>query len=196
MIPTNICSNCISKKICKIYDTITSNEVRITLATCGHKIADDSVSVLADLHSYDTIKKTIENKEEPAIKDDVRFSRASQDITELSNKIKAEKDAKVKSKVKAPELTVLGETQENGDVAKESCPSCEEMTYSIIKCPICSKDICASCSMVSINDSGVAQTICEECWKTDAELTNSLIIKDKELVKEKTKTKRGRPSKK
>jgi hypothetical protein len=115
-----------------------------------------------------------------------RKSRAYQDITELSNKIKAEKEQKELKNIKKPKVNIL----ENA--AETDCPNCNTKTSSTYNCPTCQKEMCLLCAMTSIDIKGNILHLCEECWTNDAEIkiedsNVSMPIKDlKEDIKEET----------
>ena len=78
-----------------------------------------------------------------------RKSRALQDITELSNKLKAEKELKKQKATKKNQSKVnVIETIEGEEV---ECESCKTKTTALMNCPTCKKQICIECAMTSID---------------------------------------------
>lgn len=174
-----ICNNCSLRSICKIFDMTNNPGVIIELKNCEYKKAPDAASALDNT----AINKTTGTMPQE------RKSRAHQDITELSNKLKAEKEAEARKQMmkNQPKVNII-ETKEGEET---ECASCKTMTTSIFNCPICKKEICLCCSMTSMDINGGILNLCEECWSTDAEKVATEKEEEKTAVKKAVvKTKR------
>ena len=152
------CNNCKNKHLCKFYDSFNVPGIEVKIKSCIHKAVDS-------LYDFDMMKKMIDpfpkSDESKLPAPEERKSRAFQDISELSNKVRKEKQVE-KIKNKLDNLNVSTNIDEE---CLGTCSICgAENTYTI-DCPICLKKICNDCAMVSVNSvTGVPALICEECW--------------------------------
>lgn len=170
-----ICNTCKLKNMCKVFDVINNNPgVNITINSCEYNncasvaIKEVASSALETLKDY--VPEEIENQ---------RGFRFGQDFSELSRKHQLEKD-----KINNPINDIIDSEITDDELVECKCGN---LSSAIINCPICDKQMCEACSMISVNEhTNATRLICEECWSTD---------KDKEVEKPKSK-KRGRPKKK
>ena len=152
-----ICNNCNIKSICKIFDTLNHPGIEASLTSCAYnQVKENTDKPVVSQHIEPAKPKVVEE----------RKSRAYQDITELSNKLKAEKEAEKMKKMKKnqPKVNILETTEEEVD-----CPNCNTKTTTTYNCPTCKKEMCLLCSMTSIDINGKVINLCEECWATDDE---------------------------
>lgn len=152
-----ICDNCSIKSICKIFDTINNPGIVLDLKACSYRKASEVMPITTE--SQELLKQNTQ----------VRKSRALQDITELSNRLKAEKELEKQKAIKKnqPKVNII-ETKESEEA---ECESCKTKTTALMNCPTCKKQICLGCAMTSIDVNGKVLNLCEECWSTDAEST-------------------------
>lgn len=164
-----ICNDCNLKKICKVYDMAVMNtEIGIQINTCIHKpinIAMTGVVNFDENHAEGLKPEEVTAIPEP------RVSRADNNLTELSNKVRFGENKK--------SLEIMEITEED----YFTCGCGETKALQLINCSKCNKEICESCSTVSVDDLGNVQHLCEQCW-------------NKEEKDNKPKKKSGRPRKK
>lgn len=154
-----ICNNCSITSICKIFDTINNPGIVLELKSCNYRKVPEAMPTA--IAPQELLKQDISVT--------TRKSRALQDITELSNKLKAEKELeKQKATRKNQSKVNVIETIEGEEV---ECESCKTKTTALMNCPTCKKQICIECAMTSIDVNGKVLNLCEECWSTDAEAT-------------------------
>lgn len=159
------CNNCKNKNLCKFYDDFNVPGIEVEIKSCVHKVVDG-------FYEFELMKKAIDpfHKDESKLPaPEERKSRAFQDLSELSNKMRKEKQVEnIKNK-----LDNLNVTTEINEEQLGTCSICgRENTY-IIDCPICFKKICNDCAMVSVNSvTGVPTLICEECWDKEEQENN------------------------
>lgn len=154
-----ICNNCKIKNICKINEIRVNNPgVVMDISSCDYKPnnSDCVTTQVKEINSQDTSRSNTSKKIEKP-----RKSRVNQNLRELSNQMEKEKN-----KNNNPVFDII-----NKEITQEDmldCSSCGSKTVMVTNCPICKKEMCDNCSMVSVNDTtGRVQIICEECWVYD-----------------------------
>lgn len=169
-----ICNNCNIRGICKIFDTINTPGVAVEMKSCAFRRLPGTAPIVSiDKDNMSTANKETLEKAAKSVAEktkqiqEQRKSRAYQDISELSNKLKAEKEAEKQKKMKKkqPKVNII-ETKEGEEI---ECEYCKTKSTSLINCPTCGKQICLGCAITSIDMSGNVLNLCEECWSTDAE---------------------------
>lgn len=165
-----LCNTCNIKGICKVFDMINTPGISVEMKSCSYRTIPGAMPIVQiDKDNMPTINKEAIKEAEDKVKSFLseRKSRAYQDISELSNKLKAEKEAQ-KKKNNAPQMNIL-EIEEGDEV---ECSQCNEKTTTSFNCPICQKQICLGCAMTHISTNGQVMHICEECWANDADTTS------------------------
>ena len=140
-----ICNNCKQKNRCKINQVIKDTGVYLSINNCEH-YTNKSTSI-----TYENNKDFFNLKNEKGLNATFRQSRALNDVSELSNKIRLQEEAKKKG------VTPLEINSK--DLVK--CTNCGDEGIMILHCSTCSKEICPSCAAVDLSDVNII--MCEEC---------------------------------
>lgn len=169
-----ICNDCNLKKICKVYDMAVMNtEIGIQINTCIHKPINIAMTGVANFDDNVLPLKQDIKLEEVTTIPEPRVSRADNNLTELSNKIRFGENNK--------SLEIM-------DISEEdyfTCSCGETKALQLINCSKCNEEICETCSTVSVDELGKIQHLCEQCWNKEEE----------EAAATKPKKKSGRPKK-
>lgn len=136
-----ICKGCNIKKICKIYDMITTTDTKLSISICEH---------YSDSHI-----PTTEYKEDFQQTMPERQSRALNDVTALSNKMRAQEEAKKKG------VEFIEKSQED----MIQCSNCNDKVLMTFSCSNCGKDICPSCATVDLSNPSIM--LCGDCELND-----------------------------
>ena len=161
------CNSCLNKKLCKFYDNFNIPGIDIEVKSCVHKRHENEYmrNIGYDSNIFTNSTTMVKTQEEKPIVEEVRKSRAFQDLSELSNQKRKEQEREARRK-RLESMNINTELPE--DVRE--CPNCGLKDALVINCPICNKEVCYECSVLSVNpDTGTSAFICEECWKEDAD---------------------------
>ena len=103
----------------------------------------------------------------------IRSQRTSEQLNEISERIKKEQEKITGEKTEKPEeLSMKEKIAESSKEKKtvvplqKTCPTCQQETKSLTKCsnPKCAAFICDGCGVESVKD---GKTYCEKCWDSD-----------------------------
>lgn len=145
------CSICKIRNICKIYETIKSTGTYLIINDCEHYIYHNQ----SDNQIFNnTISEDIKTTEAPVIKEP-RVSRAMNDISELSNKMRAKEQAK--------KMGV--EFIERKEEDYEMCSNCNDKVLMTFHCTECQKEICPSCATIDLSNPLIS--LCGDCSSDD-----------------------------
>lgn len=151
-----ICNNCLLKSICKINEMVNNHpNILIDVKNCEYVNFNKSESNVIQ----NNINITDDNNQ-------VRESRATNDVTELSNRLRAEEEAKKKG-------VQFVETSESD---LQECLNCNDKVFYTFNCSKCNRQICTSCASVDLSDPSVH--LCGDCdtINLDEELTEDLTM--------------------
>lgn len=156
------CNNCKIKSLCKHYEAFNVPGITLEVKNCVHMqpicIKVDSMTVNGETFKTNSDIALLNNDKEiqPPVQE-VRKSRAFQDISQLSNQLRLEK---AKEKIKPIDI-------EEGEL--ENCPTCGVSNTMTFKCPGCGKTICHFCGILAVDPEGSGNQVfvCEECWDKD-----------------------------
>ena len=136
------CRECAIRKICKVYDIIITTGINLSINECEHY----SNSFSAVTEDKATTQQSVKQQ---------RQSRALNDVTELSNRMRAKEQAE-KNGV---------EFIEKKEEDMIECSNCYDKVLMTFSCSKCDKTICPSCATVDLSNPGTM--LCGECDLSD-----------------------------
>lgn len=132
-----MCNECLNKPICKIYNMMSTVNIKYTIHDCEHKNIKSITSNIAIKHGNDNVA-LLNN----------RIDRSQNDLSKLY-KIEDEID----------------NTEKEGFICKQCDKLIEMKSHLDYTCSECNELFCQDCIMTITNEQNINVPVCEQCWE-------------------------------